>query len=348
MKCPNARLLPFQIRGTSGSPGTLAWKLVNAVSEANGVTEEIGLDSALLIPETLADDKGWYVTFFSISDISPVPDCGFYYIVVTVGGVPYYSEVLHLDGVSSEEVVSLTLDACDTTSTGTIFGLNAADTLSGTIAAQEIGGFVGGAWQVLGDNDANILWNESGPIEVYRRVTLTTGRVITAYGEITFSDPTDPCADAALSMSSITSTGPDELWRVRFYFTADKGTVLYQTGFQQWFYLKERPTFVLSTFESDEDAQTDGYGVEKTVVAVLTERLGFDYFPVADHMAQGIIECCYACTEAYLEETISAAAYQLVQPRASFAASTTGLNTITITSITAQTVLACSDNFTLE
>lgn len=341
MKAPNARLLPFQIRGASGTASTVTWQLVNAVDES----ETIAQTTSLVVNNV--SGGGWYVTWFANTDISNIPDCGYYYIVVFVNSVPHYSEVLHLDGVSSEEIVSLSLDACDTGSSGTIFGVNAADTLSGTIDTQEIAYFGGGTWQVIGAGSGNITWNDPGPIQVYRRVRLTSGRVITAYGEITFTDENDPCADAAISMESQTSVNDPELWRVRFAFGGDRGGVLYQTGWQQWFYLPERPTFAIPAFEIDEDAKTDGFGVEKNVATSIVERLPFEFFEMPDYAAQGIIECCYACDFGLLEETITAFAYQLNAPRYTATSESIGGSKGQITSIISQVTITCQDNKTL-
>ena len=345
LKCPNARLMPFQVRGTTGTATSVTWKLVNAVSESSGITDEISLSNSVLEISDI-DGGGWYVSYFSNNDISVVPDCGFYYIVLTVSGVPYYSELLHLDGVSSEDAVSMSIDSCTFVDGIMTIIVSQDDTLSAAIANEAIYYYTNGSWEFAGTFDATIQWVplDGTTIQLYRRVKLITGREITVYGQLTFTDDANPCDDLAIEIFNQTSIGGTELWRVLFYSTLDKGEVLYQTGFRQWFYLKEKPVFGIPTFEIDEDTKKDGFGKEITVVSNITERLPFEFFPIADFAAQGIVECCYSSDEVYLEEVVSSFSYLLKNPRYAARPETVGLSVGQITSELNTVTISCQDN----
>ena len=92
LKCPRKRLVPFQIPIDSG--GSISWKLVNPADDS-GATFTAMNAVDLTVAQDSVSGMVW-VEWRGNSDLTVTPDCGFWEVWVTVDGIVYYSEVLHL------------------------------------------------------------------------------------------------------------------------------------------------------------------------------------------------------------------------------------------------------------
>lgn len=91
LKCPRSRLVPFQLMLPSG--GSLSWKLVNPVDDTGSTFTAMSVLD-LVVAEDV--DGNVWVTWDGDTDLSTIPACGFWEVWLTVDGIVYYSEVLHL------------------------------------------------------------------------------------------------------------------------------------------------------------------------------------------------------------------------------------------------------------
>lgn len=89
IRCPQHRLIPFMMYvetvGTSAS-----WKLVNPATDAETVMTAGDLEMAE------RDGGGLWVWWDGLSDLTTIPDCGFYEIHLTINSQVYYSEVIQV------------------------------------------------------------------------------------------------------------------------------------------------------------------------------------------------------------------------------------------------------------
>lgn len=92
MKAPNTRLMPFQLFFEAGA-GVVSWKLADPKTPDGSV--DFALDAGQLQVD-MKDGGGFWVTWDGLSNLTDIPDCGFWEIWLTVDGALYYSEVLHL------------------------------------------------------------------------------------------------------------------------------------------------------------------------------------------------------------------------------------------------------------
>jgi hypothetical protein len=242
----------------------------------------------------------------------------------------------------------LAISDCDVQSGFLYASLVENDSLTGTIAEESIHYKNGdGDWEYLGANDGTIQWIEidGGPIEIRREVRLTTGRVITAYGEVTYTVG-DACETLAVNVYAVDVQTVEELWRIRFFSVNDKAGVLYSNGFQQQIYLKV-VVFGTPVVEVDEDVKKDGFGQEKVVAAIIRERLPLEATDIPDFVIAPLVELGYAGDEIYLEETFSGFAYQLVDMRFTAARTGKAINKGVFTSTLSTSVVACQDDKTI-
>lgn len=92
LKAPNLRLMPFQIFRSVGA-GDVTWRLVNPVNDSTFLAMSAGD-----LTVTQKDGGGFWVTWDAAANLTTVPDCGFWYIELTIDEQLFYSEVLHLYG----------------------------------------------------------------------------------------------------------------------------------------------------------------------------------------------------------------------------------------------------------
>lgn len=77
-------------------------------------------------------------------------------------------------------------------------------------------------------------------------------------------DDADPCATLALNPVSATNSGGQvkEVWRLRARHSGDKGTVLYQTGYEQQLFIE--PVYNVPKIDRDLTTRVNGFGSEIT------------------------------------------------------------------------------------
>lgn len=91
LRCPNTRLMPFQLYRSIGAT-TVTWRLVDPVDPTGGIALAMTAGDLTL---TDKDGGGTWITWDGQSDLTTVPDCGFWYVELDVDGTKFYSEVLH-------------------------------------------------------------------------------------------------------------------------------------------------------------------------------------------------------------------------------------------------------------
>lgn len=349
LRAPNARLMPFQCKGETGTATVTSFKLVNAVAQSNGVPIEITLNTTLL-EVTQRTGGGWWVTWKAQEDLNIIPDAGLWYPVVVVNSVSYYFEVLHLREVNSSDVAGIQLISCALEDGAIQIELSEDDTLSTTTTSESIEYYNGTDWIFAGSTDAGFLWNAAagGPILIRRTVVLNGGRTLTASGEITYTDSLAPCEDLAVNIYSTGTIAPGEKWRLRFAPSMDHGTVLYQTGFEQWIYFNDPPVFLPPEITVEDDPVTDGFGQEVVNVATVKNDGRFEFGNIPDYATPALVMLGYLEDTAYLEEFQSGLSLPIERVRIAARRQDVQTNAITVTFTESETVVRCEDNFTIE
>ena len=280
---PNARLMPFQLYFATGDvPEAVGFSVVSAVDD----TTVVVFDSSLLTVEAKSGG-GFWVTWYASENLNTIPDCGFWYVKVVVDEVEYFSEVLHLKPDNNFDALFVVIDDCDAEEFVLSLTVRADDQLSAPPVSETIEYFDSSMWNTVGDNEGTIFFNDYPPneLQIRRIVTTASGVTITQNFLVTWSNELDPCADIAIESVSptITSGGSTtERWRMRLTNDFDKGTVLYQNGFQQWFYFT--PIFDAPQIERDTDITENGFGDEITRYSKTTERWRFEASDIPDYL----------------------------------------------------------------
>jgi len=96
LRAPQTRLIPFQLFISAGA-STVTWKLVNPLDPTGGIDLAMTAGDLSLVDK---DGGGTWITWDGLSDLTTVPDCGFWEIWLTADGTVYYSEVLHVFDVT--------------------------------------------------------------------------------------------------------------------------------------------------------------------------------------------------------------------------------------------------------
>lgn len=92
LRAPNTRLIPFQVFIAIGA-SVVTWKLVNPVDPTGATDLAMTAGDLDLVDK---DGGGTWITWGPGSNLSVIPDCGFWEVWLDVDGIVYYSEVLHL------------------------------------------------------------------------------------------------------------------------------------------------------------------------------------------------------------------------------------------------------------
>lgn len=92
LKAPNTRLIPFQLFIATGAT-TVTWKLVNPIDPTGSTSVAMTAGDLDIVDKS---GGGSWVTWGGLSNLTTIPDCGFWEVWVTVDGTVYYSEVLHV------------------------------------------------------------------------------------------------------------------------------------------------------------------------------------------------------------------------------------------------------------
>ena len=343
---PNTRLMPFQLYGETGTAGTVTFTLVNAAVE--GDTRTI---SAALLDVDNRTGGGWWVTWKAGENLDVIPPCGFWYVVVGVGSDEYVSEVLQLVPDATTDVVGLTLPSggCSIDEFISI-EVEADDTLAdpGGIISETIEFYAESMWNSVGTNAGVIEYADFPPnsIQVRRTVVNSGGTTITAYFTITWDD-SDPCATLTLTQQSIQQGGgntPDR-WVLRCQNFTDKNTVLYQTGYEQKYYL--RPVHIVPVVDEELEDTVNGFGDFIARYQRAVERTRFEFPDVPDYVLH-TFRILRVFDSVFLENVATSAGYELTNVDFSSRRQGPSLNIGVITSDRRIAVNSgCQTNFSL-
>lgn len=119
IRCLQSRLLPFQFFFLSGA-GSATWKLVSP-TDSTGASGT-AMTAGDLTVTAKAGGGGWITWAATSALTTDVPECGFWEVWLTVDGVTYYSEVLHV--MPDEQVSSYRMSFLNTTDKGNVLYQN--------------------------------------------------------------------------------------------------------------------------------------------------------------------------------------------------------------------------------
>lgn len=285
LPCPRTRLLPFQFTVDVALVSVTTFALVNAEDDS----ETIVLDPGELEYEAEAGTNRHWITWKADTDLSIVPDCGYWYVFFNINSVGrFVSEVLYCTDFCGFETVDLQIEG-DSCSEG---GGNIQFTLEAVISAGSgttytIERKTGLSWNVLEtDTSADIVELLSAESREYRiQATTQCGLIITKEYEATW-DSADGCNTLTLTPGTVSvneagilSTPP--VWRLNFSNTTDKADVLYQTGYKQYLYLP-LPIWDVPEIERQTEIKVNGLGQETRRFTRTVERHGFEVADIPD------------------------------------------------------------------
>jgi hypothetical protein len=285
LPCPRTRLLPFQLRVETGGLSVSAWALVNPEDDS----ETVVLDETLL--EVDNDGTYYWVTWRAGADLDVIPDCGYWYIFLNLGeNGTFVSEVLDCRDMCGFETVALAIqaDSCAVEDPSIQFVLQ-ADINTGSGTTYVIQRKVGLSFETIATNQsATVVDTLANETEDYRiQATTVCGLIITKTYTVTW-DSADGCGTLAIALTAtstneagILTSGP--VWRLNFSNTKDKGTVLYQTGYEQYLYLP-MPIWDVPEIVREVETTTNGNGEEIRRFTRTVERRGFEVADLPDYV----------------------------------------------------------------
>jgi hypothetical protein len=338
---PNDKLLPFQLSGKTGTATGVSWALVNCADE----TVTVAMSAGELQIRNVSGG-GWFVTWFGLAALSTIVDAGFWYVRVTVAGVNYFSEALKLVGDSEEAMAGMNVTAC---SGNLQFTIVANDTYTGTLTSETTEYYNSGSWVPLGPLPQTVAIQEpSSPIAVRRQITLNTGRVLSCDGTITWSNPLNPCADLAMTVTAaVAVSDPNELYRVRFTRSEDRPPIMHQTGFGQALYLPKKPVFdrPVTIQDPERSELADGTTVLKN--GVLKHVIVFEFSGLFDNQTSGIVFAAMNAELVVVEGIVSGTSFTLTDVQ--FTSEKTGiqLNKGILSGVSNVATFECVDNYVL-
>ena len=282
LPAPSSRLLPMQAYFPTGGLSALSFVLVNARNE-----EESLAQSASLLEAKENSTGGYWITWKADQNLTQVPECGYWYAIIGNGSRQFFFEVLHLKPNASFDRVGLALEdnSCDFSAGTLTFGILAADQLTNAATEQTIEYFDNSEWQTVGETGGTIAFQDFPPnsIQVRRIVLNSMGVTLVATYTVTWDDA-DPCASLALNpVSSVNSGGTvAEVWRLRATNSGDKGTTLYQTGYEQQLFIE--PIFDVPETERETEITENGFGDEVTRTSRSAEKIAFEVRNLPDYL----------------------------------------------------------------
>ena len=282
LPCPRTRLVPFQLYFTGSFPGFVAFALINPADD----TETVLLDTDLLEIDTSAD--GYWITWKADAALDVVPDCGYWYILISFIGLgkSVYSEVLDCRDICGTETVDLQIqaDSCSEAGSDIVFTLEAA-VAAGSSTYTILRG-VGISYVAVATDQSYETTETLADETRHFRIVLTTdcGRVITKTYEATWESG-DGCNTLVLTLESTSINVVDltPVWRLNFSNTTDKAQVLYQSGYQQYLYL---PLLVwdVPIIDRQIEEATNGEGTTIRRFTRTVERKGFEVPDLPDYV----------------------------------------------------------------
>ncbi len=237
LRCPANRLLPFQFYSATGASPTVSWSLVDPADD----TTEHALDSGVLEISD-KDGGGFWVTYFANADLASPPACGYWQIKLTVNGTDYWGNVLLASGVCGSETGELELGACAISD-----DLNHMEVvISANIVAVDgysylIQRWNGSAWVTMSSDAPYTTFELDSDESAQYKLLINSacGATIEYEYDLTWTEAS-PCATVSLAQTDYTFTPGTAIqaiqWRIRFANSADLGTTLYQTEYQQHLY----------------------------------------------------------------------------------------------------------------
>lgn len=283
------RLLPFQIFVTGdATTDVITFNLINAVSDSGAVT----LDETLLIRSELDDNSGYWITWDASQAVDTLPDCGYWYVQLTVEGVYYYSEVLYLTDFCGLSEVGLELLSCN------VVTLEMVDYISVSIqrtytptapTSVQHQKYISGVWTNISTSAGfiNFTTPTSAETDKYRVIAvMECGVTITAEYTLTW-DSADVCATLTFVQTGYTKTFDTDdfeqnVWRLEMTNTTDKDNVLYQNGYTQYLYLS--PVWDVPEVRRDVEETEDGNGSVTLRFSRSVTRMKFEAPDLPDYV----------------------------------------------------------------
>lgn len=293
LTAPRNKLLPFQVYAT-GAPGTVVWQVT---SPTDDLTYHI-LDPDLLEVNEMADGSGYWVTWKAEQSISgsteapfyqDVPACGFWYIMLTLDGVPYYSEVLYLTDICGEDSAFLEVvpDSCSVVGPNLIFTLQAS-VFSPSGYVYSLQKYLLG-WSEISANETYeislVEGNEAADLRI--QVETVCGATITVVYDVTWTSG-DACNTLTLAFVSTSTVnglnvGQNPTWRLSVTNTTDKGQVLYQNDtYTQLLYLL--PVWAIPQVERNVEVEVSGNGNITRRFTRTVEKKRFEFADMPDYL----------------------------------------------------------------
>lgn len=281
---PRTKLIPFQVYvdGGDADTDTIVLEMFSPVNDATVVT----VDETLLTREALDDGSGYWVTWYGDQTLDQVPDCGFWYVRLTIEGVEYYSEVLELKNICGDDDIRLEIvaDSCSVDGSNLIFSVQGyAFTAPGYTYSLQ--GYTLGWGQISASELYEVTAVEGNEYYDLRiQVTTVCGLIITRTYKAQWTSG-DACNTLVLnSISSATNTasvGNNPSWRIVATNSGDKGNVLYQGRYKQKMYLE--PIWDVPEVRREVETEVNGDGDEVRRFTRTVERKRFEFADVPDY-----------------------------------------------------------------
>lgn len=283
------RLLPFQLYVIGdATTDVITFSLINAVSDAGAIT----LDETLLTRSEKADNSGYWITWDASQAVDTVPDCGFWYVQLTVEGVYYYSEVLYLTDFCGLSEVGLELLSCNVVTLEMVDYISVSiqrtytPTAPTSIQHQK---YISGVWTNISTSAGFINFSTPASAETdkYRIIAvMECGVTITAEYTLTW-DSADTCATLTFVQTEYTKSFDSgdlerNVWRLEMTNTTDKENVLYQEGYTQHLYIT--PIWDIPEVNREVQTEVNGNGVEVRRFTRTVERKRFEFPDMPDYV----------------------------------------------------------------
>lgn len=282
---PRSRLLPFQIfvTGDAGTD-TLVFQLI---SPTNDITWT-DLNAAILTKTENAAETGYWITWFADEPLDVVPDCGFWYVRLTVEGVEYYSDVMYVTDICGVDdcFLSIVPDTCAILE-GTLSFDFQATVFAVAGYTYSLQRYVGG-WNDISSDETYTMsvdvFNELEQISI--QVHTVCGLTMTRTYNLEWESG-DACNTLTLTLVSQSnnaglSVGNNPAWRLLMTNTNDKGNVLYQEGYTQHLYIS--PIWDVPEVNREVQTEVNGNGDITRRFTRTVERQKFEFPDMPDYV----------------------------------------------------------------
>lgn len=288
---PRNKLIPFQLFITGNvDEDAVYWEMFSPVNDLTNIT----VDSTLLTRTGNLAGTGYWLTWDAGQSLDVVPDCGFWYIKLTIEGVEYYSEVMNCKNICGEDDCRLEIvaDSCSEGDGVVTFSLQGS-VFSAPGYEYSLQQYVLG-WSEISANELYEITLTAGDeaADIQIQAITVCGLIMTRTYEITWTAG-DACNTLAIAdngtSDNIANVGNNPYWRMKFTNTTDKANVLYQDGYTQWFYLL--PVHDTPEIQRDVDIEVNGNGDPVRRFTRTVERKKFEFYDVPDFMLGFLAKC---------------------------------------------------------